>query len=156
MQQKCGNRISLGLAVLGAWGLFAGSLAPVAISSCHAEASAATATSRLSGEQVFNQVCFACHLSGMAGAPRVTQRHAWKPRVAKGIDVLVEHAINGFNGHSGSMPPRGNAYYLSDEEVRAAVEYIVRIVADENFKAPEIEIVDEPAGSMSDLGLPGR
>lgn len=91
----------------------------------------------MTGREVFSKVCATCHLGGMSGAPRVTQRNAWKRRIAQGIDVMVLHAINGFNGSAGTMPPRGNAGYLTDEEVRAAVEYIVGRVTGAQDSTPK-------------------
>jgi cytochrome c5 len=77
------------------------------------------------GEQVYNKVCVACHGSGIAGAPKVGDRESWKPRIAKGIGSLANHAINGFTGETGVMPPKGGAVSLSDAEVEAAVRYMV-------------------------------
>ncbi len=68
----------------------------------------------------FQSSCFACHGTGAAGAPMLTDKAAWEARLAQGMDTLVNHAINGFN----AMPPKGGAMQLSDEEVRAIVEYM--------------------------------
>ena len=65
-----------------------------------------------------------CHGSGMGGAPKFGDAAAWEARIAKGIDVLYANAINGFRG-KGIMPPRGGNKNLTDDEVKAAVDYMV-------------------------------
>jgi cytochrome c5 len=80
---------------------------------------------KLSGPQVYNQACIACHGAGVAGAPVVGDPGVWEARIAKGLDVLHDHAINGFQGEAGYMPPKGGRTDLSDEEVIAAVDYMV-------------------------------
>ncbi len=77
------------------------------------------------GQKVYKTTCFACHMTGAAGAPKVGDTAAWAPRIAQGIDTLTEHAINGFKGSTGFMPPRGGRGNLSDEEVKGAIEYMV-------------------------------
>jgi cytochrome c5 len=79
----------------------------------------------LSAEQVYNQACTACHGAGIAGAPKVGDTANWKSRIAQGMDTLVKHAIEGYQGSTGFMPPKGGRGDLSDDEVRAAVEYMV-------------------------------
>jgi cytochrome c5 len=81
------------------------------------------------GREVWLETCRVCHTSDIAGAPLVTDRIAWAPRLEKGMDVLYEHAITGFHGPMGTeMPPRGGNAKLSDEQVRAAVDYMVALV----------------------------
>lgn len=70
-------------------------------------------------------VCTACHSTGVAGAPKVGDKAAWEPRIAQGTEVLYKHAIGGFTGKSGTMPPKGGRTDLSDDEVKAAVDYMV-------------------------------
>lgn len=77
------------------------------------------------GKQAYDQICFACHAQGVAGAPKIGDKAAWEPRIAKGMDTLVMHAIDGFQGTSGVMPPKGGLPSLSDEQVKAAVAYMV-------------------------------
>lgn len=76
------------------------------------------------GEAVYNKTCKMCHAKGMAGAPKLGDAAAWKDRVAKGMDTLHTHAIKGFKG-KGMMPPKGGNSKLSDDEVKAAVDYMV-------------------------------
>jgi cytochrome c5 len=78
-----------------------------------------------SGEAVYQQACLACHGAGIAGAPRTDDPAAWGDRIAKGMDTLYDHAINGFQGEAGMMPARGGNTSLSDDEVRAAVDYML-------------------------------
>jgi len=79
----------------------------------------------LSGPDVYNQACLACHSTGAGGAPIVGDAAAWTARIAQGNDVLYDHAINGFTGEAGVMLPKGGRLDLSDDEVKAAVDYMV-------------------------------
>ncbi len=76
-------------------------------------------------ETVYNLACVACHGMGIAGAPKVGDADAWTARVAQGMEVLADHAINGYNGSAGYMPARGGNMTLTDDEVIAAVELMV-------------------------------
>jgi len=78
-----------------------------------------------SGDVVYGAACAACHASGVAGAPRYGDTADWSARIAKGADTLYTNAINGVNGSSGYMPAKGGNPSLSDEEVKAAVDYIL-------------------------------
>lgn len=79
----------------------------------------------MSGEAVYNSACVTCHGGGIAGAPKFGDAAAWADRIAKGKDTLYKHAIEGFQGDAGMMPPKGGRGDLSDEEVKAAVDYMV-------------------------------
>jgi cytochrome c5 len=72
--------------------------------------------------RTYTQSCGACHNSGAAGAPRMGNSADWTSRLEKGMDVLVEHTINGFNN---IMPPKGMCFTCSDDELRAVVQYIL-------------------------------
>lgn len=85
------------------------------------EAVAAVADSGIDGSAIYNQGCNACHAAGVAGAPMVGDAAAWEARVAQGNDTLYAHAINGWN----AMPAKGGFTYLSDDQVKAAVDYMV-------------------------------
>ncbi len=78
----------------------------------------------MSGPQVYNTACLACHGPGIGGAPIFGDSAAWAPRIAKGIDALNEHALNGFTD-VGYMPPKGGRVDLSDPEILDAVAYMV-------------------------------
>lgn len=75
----------------------------------------------VSGEAVYNQACAACHGTGAMGAPKLGDNAQWSGRLSKGKDGLYASAINGF----GLMPPKGGNAALSDEQVKAAVDYLV-------------------------------
>lgn len=79
----------------------------------------------LNGQQVYDQACFACHGTGAAGAPKLGDVPAWSGRIAKGTEMLYQHAINGFTGETGIMPPKGGRTDLSDAQVKAAVDYMI-------------------------------
>ena len=83
------------------------------------------AVTQLSGPQVYNAACIACHGAGIGGAPVYGDAAGWEPRIAQGIDTLYDHAINGYTGAVGYMPPKGGRTDLSDEEVQAAVDYMI-------------------------------
>ena len=78
----------------------------------------------LSGPQVYNEACIACHGAGIGGAPVLGDVAAWAARIAKGEDALHGNAINGYTG-VGYMPPKGGRQDLSDEEVIDAVDYMI-------------------------------
>jgi len=84
----------------------------------------ATAQAEPDGEAVYNSACMACHMTGAAGAPIMGDTGAWAPRLEKGIDELYANSINGI----GAMPPKGGFTNLSDEEVNAAVDYMLKPV----------------------------
>lgn len=81
-------------------------------------------TAQVDGKKIYDTSCAACHTPGVAGAPKLGDKAAWEPRIAQGSDTLVEHAIKGFQGKTGFMPPRGGSS-ASDAEIKAAVEYMV-------------------------------
>jgi cytochrome c5 len=87
-----------------------------------APAGAAPATD---GKKVFDGNCVACHGAGIAGAPKLGDKAAWAPRIAQGVNTLYSHAIGGFTGKGGVMPPKGGNGTLSDADVKAAVDYMV-------------------------------
>ena len=79
------------------------------------------------GKKVFGQVCSMCHASGAAGSPKPGDKADWGPRIAQGNDVLYKHAMEGFTGAKGMMPARGGNATLKDDEVKAAVDYMVSL-----------------------------
>lgn len=72
------------------------------------------------GEALYKQACTACHVAGVAGAPKSGDKAAWAPRIEQGIDALTASVIKG----KGAMPPKGGST-ASEAEIRAAVEYMV-------------------------------
>lgn len=77
------------------------------------------------GEGVYRQSCASCHDQGIAGAPRLTDTADWQERLQKGMETLNDNAINGYQGETGVMPPKGGNPSLSDDEVEAAVAYMI-------------------------------
>lgn len=76
------------------------------------------------GADVFKKTCAMCHQTGVAGAPKLGDKADWGPRIAQGKDTLYKHAIEGFNGQKGAMPAKGGSPSLSDDDVKAAVDFI--------------------------------
>ena len=84
----------------------------------------------LTGPQVYNAVCIACHAPpGIGGAPALGDGDAWAARIAQGMDTLIDHALHGYTGSTGLMPMKGGRVDLSDEEIIGAIEYMVEQVA---------------------------
>ena len=77
------------------------------------------------GKSTYDSSCSVCHAAGVAGAPKLDDKEAWAERIAQGQEVLVKRAIEGFQGKTGVMPPKGGFVQLSDSEVEAAVQYMV-------------------------------
>jgi cytochrome c5 len=76
------------------------------------------------GKTLYGQACIACHGAGIAGAPKLGDKAAWAPRVAQGTTTLYQHAIAGFQGKLGVMPPKGGSS-APDADVKAAVDYMI-------------------------------
>jgi cytochrome c5 len=78
------------------------------------------------GEKVYKGLCFSCHDMGVAGAPKMGDKADWDPRIAKGADALYASALKGKNDVPGKMmPAKGGNPALSDDEVKAAVDYMI-------------------------------
>ncbi|WP_253447094.1 cytochrome c5 family protein [Halomonas sp. Y3] len=75
----------------------------------------------IDGEPIYNQACMACHMTGAAGAPIKGDAAAWGSRLEQGMETLYDHSINGI----GAMPPKGGFANLSDDEVKAAVDFMI-------------------------------
>lgn len=84
-------------------------------------ASAAKPSGPRSGESIYSASCTSCHALGVAGAPLFGDAAQWAPRIAKGADTLYANSINGIN----AMPPKGLCMDCSDEEIQAAVDYML-------------------------------
>ena len=72
------------------------------------------------GEEIVKAVCSACHATGAAGAPKIGDKGAWGPRLAAGLNGLLQSATKG----KGAMPPKGGATDLSDYELARAIVYM--------------------------------
>ncbi len=77
------------------------------------------------GKKVYGNTCAMCHAAGVAGAPKPGDKADWGPRIAQGMDTLHKHALEGFTGAKGMMPARGGSTTLSDDDVKAAVDFMV-------------------------------
>lgn len=70
----------------------------------------------------YNKSCAVCHASGAANAPKTGDVAAWEPRMAKGMEVLVQSVQNGLN----AMPPKGMCFDCSDEDYAAMIDYMAK------------------------------
>jgi cytochrome c5 len=80
------------------------------------------------GTELFEQTCSACHGQGIAGAPKAGDKAAWAPRIAEGKPTLYDHALHGYQGKTGVMPPKGGRTDVPDDLVKQAVDYMVGLV----------------------------
>jgi cytochrome c5 len=87
-----------------------------------ASAPAGPARAPMSGEEIVTKVCGACHASGVLSAPKIGDKAEWSKRKAAGMKALLDASING----KGNMPARGGDASLSDAEVKAAVEHMLK------------------------------
>ncbi|NDP40671.1 MAG: cytochrome c5 family protein [Rhodoferax sp.] len=120
---------TLSLALLSACGQKdtpapAGAPAPVAAPAPAPAPAAPVVAENTVGKSVYGKVCAMCHAVGAAGAPKPGDKTDWAPRIAQGNDTLYKHALEGFTGAKGLMPARGANATLSDDEVKAAVDYM--------------------------------
>lgn len=81
----------------------------------------ASSASAADGKTVYAKACAVCHAEGVAGAPRTGDRTAWAARASNGRDALVAAVVKG----KGGMPPKGGNAALSDDEARAAVNFML-------------------------------
>jgi len=80
----------------------------------------------IKGREIWVPTCGQCHINGLGGAPKIGNFDEWGPRIAKGKDVLYQHAIEGFLGPLlNEMPAKGGFMDLTDEEVKLAVDFVV-------------------------------
>ena len=100
--------------------LMSAALSVAVLTGCGESGSSADGANRI-GETIYNRSCFSCHAAGVAEAPIPGDTEAWAPRIAKGLDVLVASTVDGL----GMMPAKGTCMDCSDEELAAAVDYIL-------------------------------
>ncbi|WP_084637630.1 c-type cytochrome [Paludibacterium yongneupense] len=84
------------------------------------------------GESVYKAVCVSCHGAGLLGSPKFGDTAAWAPRIGQGFEVLLKHALGGFN----AMPAKGGSSALSDDEVGRAVAFMAN-AGGATFKEPK-------------------
>jgi len=80
-------------------------------------------TAAADGQATYNSICKSCHATGAAGAPKLGDKAAWAPRIAKGMDALVQSAVKGVPGTA--MMAKGMCAACSTDDLKAAVEYMV-------------------------------
>lgn len=73
------------------------------------------------GKAVYDATCIVCHASGVANAPKLADKAAWAPRMAAGKAALLASVKAG----KGAMPPKAGNANLSDEEINAAIDYML-------------------------------
>ncbi len=73
------------------------------------------------GGAIYNTYCAVCHKSGLNAAPKLGSKALWAKRVGQGKDTVYDNAINGLRG----MPAKGGIATLTDEEVKAATDYMI-------------------------------
>ncbi len=78
------------------------------------------------GKKVYNKVCVACHMTGVAGAPALKDKKRWEEIAQKDMKTLHNDAINGFTGKHGVMPPKGTCTDCSDQDLYDAVAYMLK------------------------------
>jgi len=98
--------------------------APATAPAATPAAPAPAVASANTGKALYDTACVACHGAGIAGAPKLGDKAAWTARIAQGNATLYEHAIKGFQGKTGMMPPKGGSP-APDADVKAAVDYMV-------------------------------
>jgi cytochrome c5 len=91
------------------------------ITMCTGLIMAASGAALADGAATYEKACKACHLTGAANAPKLGDKAAWGPRIAQGNEVLYTSVLKG----KGAMPPKGGQMQLSDDVVKAAVDYMV-------------------------------
>ena len=94
----------------------------VHVAGAAASTASASAGGTRSGEEVYSKACVACHATAGIGAPVKGNAADWGPRKEKGFDSLLTNAINGIN----AMPPKGTCMDCSDEEIKAAIEFMLQ------------------------------
>ena len=82
---------------------------------------AAGAAAGLSGQQIYDQFCFACHNTGVGEAPLFGSLDQWQPRIDQGMEQMLAVSLTG----RGLMPPKGTCITCSDAEMREAIQYMV-------------------------------
>jgi len=76
------------------------------------------------GKSAYGKACALCHAAGVGGAPKPGDKVDWAERIAQGNDMLYKHALEGYTGKKGTMPPKGGSS-LAETDVKAAVDFMV-------------------------------
>ena len=122
----------LAIAALGAWlaaGTAQAQLPTIPVEALKAAAAAAASQvaygGTTDGKTIYDNLCTGCHTSGAGGAPKLDAVGIGARMAAQGMDELVKKAIEGFTGSAGVMPAKGGNPALTDEQVKATVEWMV-------------------------------
>jgi cytochrome c5 len=90
------------------------------------EVSAADFTANLeNGKKIYSNTCVACHMTGVAGAAKITDKERWEATASQGEDVVFNHALHGFQGKHGVMPEKGTCTACSEQDIYDAFHYIL-------------------------------
>ncbi len=92
------------------------------------------------GKKTYKAACFVCHDAGVANAPKLGDKTVWAPRIALGVEALYTTSLKG----KGAMPPKGGRADLSDDAVKAAVDYMVSKASDETSEPKKEETTEAP------------
>ena len=84
-------------------------------------AAATGAVDLAAGEQIYQSACFACHMTGVAEAPKLDDPAAWEPRLAQGMAGLIQSSMDG----KGAMPPKGGFAHLTEDDLRNAIGFML-------------------------------
>jgi cytochrome c5 len=71
-------------------------------------------------DSLYQTSCKACHANPESGAPPVGYAKAWKPRLAKGEEVLLSHVVEGVGG----MPAGGQCFSCTPDDYRALIRFL--------------------------------
>jgi len=123
------NLVASGMRIAPVGAVFAGANGLAAQAAAEKAAAAAAAMlvayeGTLDGAVIYEKLCTSCHTSGAGGSPMLLQS-AWAARIATGEATLVKHAIEGYKGAAGIMPPRGGNPSLNDAQVEATVKWML-------------------------------
>ncbi len=77
------------------------------------------------GKATYDTKCMACHATGVTGAPKLDEKERWATIAGQGMNVIQDHAVKGFQGKQGVMPPKGGFTDLSDDDINNAIKYML-------------------------------
>lgn len=123
-EQRVLNRIApVGQVYAGATG--AAAQAEALKAAATAATSQAAYGGTMDGSVVFGNLCTGCHTAGVGGAPKLDAAGIGARLATQGIDMLIKNAITGYTGSAGIMPAKGGNPALTDDQVKATVEWMV-------------------------------
>jgi len=97
---------------------------------------------KMTGQEVYNKVCAACHMAGVLGAPKVGDKALWQPRFAQGLDTLVNHAVTGIR----AMPAKGGDPSLTETHIKDSIIYML---GETGIKVDVAEAAPAPAAEAA-------